>query len=142
MYIPANPRQQAPPAADRAFGRAAAARGGPSPRPARGFTLLELQVSLAVLAIGILGLSTLTIRQSKQVARVEAWCTPDRTYYVVGQTHPWMRALGAPAELADSAGQSAWAPPVSGEKDNVVTLLTFSRPGLNMSAQVTLEPNE
>jgi hypothetical protein len=134
--------QQASSAADPAFCRVPAARRRPSPRPAGGFTLVELQISLAILAIGILGLLTLMVRQSKQITRLEAWCVPNPTYYVVGQTDPWMRALGAPAELTPSAGQSAWTPPVSGEKDNLVTLVSFSQPGQTMSAQVTLEPND
>lgn len=97
---------------------------------------------MAVLAIGVLGVVTLTVRQSRQIARMEAWCAPDRTYHVVEQTNPWMRALGAPAELAEDAGQVAWSPSVSGQKDNVVTLLSHSQQGQVMSAQVTVEPNE
>ena len=50
--------------------------------------------------------------------------------------------LGAPAELAASAGQSAWTPPVSDQKDNKVTLLTFTRQGQTMSADVNVEPNQ
>ena len=142
MHRPGNPGQQASPATGGALGRAGAARSHRSPRSAGGFTLLELQVSVAVLAIGIIGLSGLMIRQGKQIARLEAWCVPDRTYHVVKQTG-WMRTLGAPAEFAESAGQDAWEPPpTSKQKDNVVTLVTFSRPGQTMSAQGTLEPNE
>lgn len=142
MSTPAHPGFKAPPVCG-TFCPAGAAWPRPWLGQAGGFTLLELQVSLAVLAIGVLGLSSLMIRQSRQIDRIEAWCVPDRTYYVVGQTDPWMRALGAPAELAASAGESAWVPPVGSQKDNIVTLLTYSRQGqTNMSAQVTLDPNE
>jgi prepilin-type N-terminal cleavage/methylation domain-containing protein len=117
------------------------AAGDVRPRSGRGFTLLELHVSLALLAIGFVALMTLMVRQSKQIARLEAWCVPDKTYYVVVQTDPWMRALGAPAELATSSGESAWVPPVSGNKDNEVTLVSYSHEGQTMSAQVTLDPS-
>jgi prepilin-type N-terminal cleavage/methylation domain-containing protein len=117
------------------------AAGEVRPWPGRGFTLLELHVSVALLAIGFIALMTLMVRQSKQISRLEAWCVPDRTYYVVVQTDPWMRALGAPAELATSTGQSAWVPPVSGNKDNEVTLLSHSYEGQTMSAQVGLDPS-
>jgi hypothetical protein len=130
MHIPQQTRPQAPPAAAAA-----------SARPAGGFTLLELHVSLALLAIGFIALMTLMVRQSRQVARLEAWCVPDRTYYVVAQTDPWMRALGAPADLAADAGQSAWTPPVSGNKDNQVTLISYSHQGQTMSALVQVDPS-
>jgi prepilin-type N-terminal cleavage/methylation domain-containing protein len=130
MHSADQPSRQVPPAA-----------GAIHPRPARGFTLLELHVSLALLAIGFIALMTLMVRQSRQIGHLEAWCVPDRTYYVVVQTDPWMRALGAPAELAASGGQSAWVPPVAGDKDNEVTLLTHSHQGQTMSAQVELDPS-
>ncbi len=131
MHTPHGPSQQA----------ASPASGIPPTVRARGFTLLELYVSLALLAIGFIGLTSLMVRQSRQIARLETWCTPDRTYYVVGQTDPWMCALRAPAELAETAGETAWSPPVSGEKDNTVTLLSYSRQGQTMSAQALLDPS-
>lgn len=93
----------------------------------RAFTMLELQVALGVLAIGLLGLGSLMIRQSRQVARLESWCVPDRTYYVVAQSNPWMRALNAPADFNAAAGQGPWAPPVTGRKTYVITLVSQAR---------------
>jgi hypothetical protein len=38
---------------------------------------------------------------------------PVSTYYIVSQSNTWMRQLGAPAEMEESAGQSPWLPLVS-----------------------------
>ena len=107
---------------------------------ARAFTFLELHVSVAILAIGLLGLLSLTVRQSRQVAHMEAWCAADRTYRVLPQTEAWMRSLGAPALLADRADQRAWSAPVTGRDRYQVTLVSWGRPfgGQTASAQVTL----
>ena len=118
----------------------------PPPRPLarrpKAFTFLELHVSVAVLAIGLLGLCTLSVRQSKQVARMEAWCAADHTYRVVSQSEPWMRSLGAPALLAEGPQEQAWSPPVQDRDQYHVTLLSWGRPfgSLTASAQVELTP--
>jgi len=110
------------------------------PAPARSrrpaFTLLELAVSLIVMAAGLLAIQTLMIRQSKQISRLERWCRPTPTYYVVNQSDTWMRALCAPANLDKTAGQSAWTPPVPGPFDYDVTMdsITSSADGQQMSA--------
>ena len=104
------------------------------------FTFLELHVSVAVLAIGLLGLLALTVRQSRQVARMEAWCAADQTYRVIPQTEAWMRSLGAPATLTQSTDQQAWSPPVTDRDQYQVELSSWARPfgGLTASAQVEL----
>ena len=109
-------------------------RGGRGP----GFTMLELHVAIAILAIGLLGLGSLMVRQSRQVSRLERWCVPDRTYHVVVQTDPWMRLLEAPADLREGPDQAAWSPPVSADKDYAVTVLSQTRVAGSsaMSAQV------
>ncbi|MGB2822201.1 MAG: hypothetical protein WBF17_14550 [Phycisphaerae bacterium] len=88
-------------------------RGGPADRRG-GFTILELQMALVVLVAGLFTMSSLLSVQSKQMTRTETWCRSGPTYYVVSQSNPWMRRLGASAELKTQAGQESWAPPVSG----------------------------
>ena len=107
---------------------------------AKAFTFLELHLAVAVLAVGLLGLLGLTVRQSRQVARMEAWCATDRTYRVIPQTEAWMRAFGAPATLAQSPSQQAWSPPVSNRDRYEVALRSWGRPfgDLTASAQVEL----
>ena len=97
-------------------------------RRGRAFTFLELHVSVAVLAVGLLGLLGLTARQSRQVARMEAWCASPLTYRVVSQTDPWMRSLGAPATLAQRPDEQAWSPPVGDGNRFDVTVLSLVRP--------------
>jgi prepilin-type N-terminal cleavage/methylation domain-containing protein len=116
--------------------RPAGSRSGRSPA----FTLLELVISLSILAIGLLGIQVLMIRQSKQVSRMEQWCLNDRTYYVVNQSEEWMRALRGPATLQNQPGQTAWSPPVVSRDHYEVTLESFTCPygSEEASAQVTL----
>ena len=116
--------------------RPAGSRSGRSPA----FTLLELVISLSVLAIGLLGIQALMMRQSKQVSRMEQWCLSDRTYYVVHQSEKWMRALRGPATLENQPGQTAWSPPVVSRDYYEVTLESFTCPygSEEASAQVTL----
>ncbi len=107
-----------------------------------GFSLLELQVSLAVLAIGLMGLHALTLRQGRQVSVLEKWCVSSPTYYVAAQSSPWMKALGAPAELHTAAGIAAWSPPVAAGGANTVTILSLQRPldGMSLAAVATVQP--
>jgi hypothetical protein len=89
----------------------------PAERPARGrraFTILELEISLVVLMAGLLSITSLLSVQSRQMTRVESWCSGDPTFYVVSQSNHWLRRLAAPAQLETQAGQEAWTPPVSG----------------------------
>ena len=113
--------------------------GSRSGRPPA-FTMLELVISLSVLGIGLMGIQTLMIRQSKQVTRMEQWCLNDRTYYVVNQSETWMRALRGPATLENQPGQTAWSPPVVSRDFWEVALGSFTCPyGTDQaSAQVTL----
>ncbi len=50
------------------------------------------------------------------------------TYYVVSQSNRWMRQLGAPAAIEETAGQSPWTPTVSGQqKKYLLTLTSYNR---------------
>ncbi|MCE5277737.1 MAG: prepilin-type N-terminal cleavage/methylation domain-containing protein [Planctomycetaceae bacterium] len=91
-------------------------------RPRGGFTLLELQVAIAVLGIGLLSLVALTVRQSRSVGELESWCVDEPTFYVVSQTDGWLQRLGVAADLYDRAGEAPWSPPVAASRFNVVTL--------------------
>jgi hypothetical protein len=106
--------------------------------------LLELVVSLAIMAAGLLAVQGLLVRQSKQVSRLERWCQPHPTYYVVSQSDKWMRKLGAPASLETQAGQTAWTSPVVSPFDYDVTLNSIARSadGQQVSAQVSLKQKE
>lgn len=92
-----------------------------------GFTLLEIQVTLAILAVGLVSFGGLLAMQAKQIRHVEQWCRSEPTYYVVSQTDRWMRQLGAAASLETLPGQTAWSPPVTAEQVFRVVLEFQSR---------------
>ena len=89
-------------------------RGRGRCRRSAGYTLLELHVTLVILAIGLLSLPPLMAMQSRQVRHVEAWCRSEPTFYLLGSANRWLRRLGAAAEVSADAAATAWAPPVSG----------------------------
>ena len=122
----------------------ATARAVSVPGRRRAFTLLELVVSLVIMASGLLAIQALLVRQSKQVCRLERWCQPHPTYYVVSQSDKWMRALGAPASLETQAGHTAWTSPVGPPFDYNVTLNSSARSdsGRRVSARVSLQRKE
>lgn len=111
----------------------------------RGFTLLELEVTLFFLGSGLLGVFGLLAAQNRQLRHVEAWCVGQPTFYLVSQADPRMRQLGVPAALEKSADGQAWKPSVSGQKVNQVLLdaLQRDKDGQPVSATVrvtALEP--
>jgi Tfp pilus assembly protein PilV len=99
-------------------------------RPAKsgrtGFSLLEFQVALVLLGIGLVGLFPLVVMQSRAVASLERRLAPQTTYYLVPWPSPWARKLGAKAQVTatPSAGSAAAVPltPV-----NDVSVLSLSR---------------
>ena len=110
-------------------------------RRTRGFTLLELQVTLVIMSVGLLSFAGLLAMQGRQMRSVEQWCRSSPTYYVVSQSNRWMRQLGAPATPEEEAGQSPWTPPVTGTKKYLVTLTSYTRnfDSQEASAGTTLE---
>lgn len=65
-----------------------------TPRTGRkGFTLLELQVALAVLGMAFAGLAGLMIMQSRQLKRIESRLGHDAVLYVRPADSPWAREL-------------------------------------------------
>jgi len=110
----------------------------------KAFTLLELQVVLIVLTVSLLGIVGLVSLQSRQMSNVEQWCSSSPVYYLVSQSNRWMKQLEAPADVNDSPGQSAWKPPVSGEKEYNLQITSINRTfaSSRMSCQVIMEQAE
>lgn len=74
----------------------------PSPAPRRGFTLLEVEVALIVLAIALAGLCPLLVMQSRQLSSLETQLSPKTTYYLGPSNDAWVQKLGASASLLTS----------------------------------------
>ncbi len=71
----------------------------PSRNRRRGFSYLELQVSMALFFIALSGIAPLSVMQSRQIANVERRFDPKVTHYVTPSNWKWARKLGAAAFL-------------------------------------------
>ncbi|MCR4412673.1 MAG: prepilin-type N-terminal cleavage/methylation domain-containing protein, partial [Thermoguttaceae bacterium] len=65
------------------------------PLPSKAFSMVELQVALALLGIALAGVVPLVVVQSKQIRRLEAHLDDDVTYYVTPPPERWASRLGA-----------------------------------------------
>jgi hypothetical protein len=92
-----------------------------------GFSFVELQVAMVVLAVGLLSIAGLFRIYSLQTSYIEQNSMPFSTYYIVSQSDMWMRQLDVPADMEQTAGQSAWTPPVSGDKAYRIRLNGLSK---------------
>jgi hypothetical protein len=75
--------------------------------------MLELQVSLVLLAFGIVTLSSLMMSQTRVMNKVRGDFRPDATLYLTQSPDPWVKQLNVPARIS-SAPLALTAPtPVS-----------------------------
>ena len=65
----------------------------------RGFTLLELQVALVLLTMGMMTLASLLATQARAEKRLEKGFAADSTVFITQSKDPWVRKL-APARIS------------------------------------------
>lgn len=108
---------------------------------ARAFSFIELQVTMVILAISLLNFAGLYRIYSLQTAYIEKNTQPVTTYYITSPTNSWMRQLGIPAYMEQSAGTTPWTPPVTGSVTYKIRLNSYSKNFENSQAiaEVTLE---
>src|SRR5689334_17620539 len=70
--------------------------------PLRGFTLLELQIAIILLAFGVVTLASLMTTQSRLLRRLQTGYAPGATVYVTRSNDPWVQKLAAPARLTSA----------------------------------------
>jgi len=85
-----------------------------------------------------LGFAGLFRIYSLQTRHIEQNSMPASTYYVVGQSNRWMRQIEMPADMEQTAGQSAWIPPVSGDKAYKIQLNRLSKDFDNSTADANV----
>ena len=81
-------------------------------QPRNGFSLVELQVALVVLAIAVAGICPLVVMQSKHLKKIEDRFNDKTTYYLVPSTDEWARKLGAAASIKTEDPGPPPTPPV------------------------------
>jgi len=80
----------------------------------RGFSYLEMQVSMGLFVIALTGLGPLTVMHSRQLTSVQNRLDPDNTYYLTPSRDEWARKLGTATSISVQAlppGAAAVPPP-------------------------------
>ncbi len=86
----------------------------------RGFSFIELQITLVVLAIGLWSFAGLFRVYSRQISYIEKYSEPNmynpdgepKGYWFVGYSDEWMRRLGIPADIKETAEEAGQPPSV------------------------------
>jgi prepilin-type N-terminal cleavage/methylation domain-containing protein len=91
----------------------------------RGFTLLELQVAIVLLAFGIVTLSSLLATQTRLLKRVQGDFKSGSTLYVTQSNDPWVRKMTAAARVTKEPITQPAAPTVTAA--NNVTIVAQER---------------
>jgi len=79
----------------------------------RGFTLLELQVAIILLAFGVVTLASLLATQGRLLRSLRGDFKPGATLYVTQSSDPWVRKLAAAARVTADAPDPTSAPAVT-----------------------------
>ena len=88
----------------------------------RGFTMLELQVAIVLLAFGVVTLASLLATQTRMLKRVERGFGPGSTVYVTPSNDPWVQKLRASARLT-AAELNQSAPQTISTPGNIVSIV-------------------
>jgi len=83
----------------------------------RGFTLLELQVAIVLLAFGVVTLASLLATQTRLLKRLQTGYGPGSTVYVTRSNDPWVQKLSAPARVTTTPITQSPAPTVTAAND-------------------------
>jgi hypothetical protein len=102
-----------------------------------GFTLLELQIAVLLLAFGMVTLASLMTTQSRVLNRLQGDFKPSATLCVTRSNDPWVRKLGTPARITAAPVTLSAPPGVTAVND--VTIVTQSQDMLDLSITVTAD---
>lgn len=87
----------------------------------RGFTLLELQVAIILLAFSVVTLASLMTTQQRLLKKLRGDFQPGATVYVTRSKDPWVNKLATPARLTSAA--IATTAPAGVTEANTVTVV-------------------
>lgn len=90
----------------------------------KGFSLVELQISFLVFAIGVAGLGPLVVMQSRHLTKIESRFNANNTYYLSPSYDDWARKLGAGATLTAFDPGPRPTPPILVMDDSDTSFVT------------------
>jgi prepilin-type N-terminal cleavage/methylation domain-containing protein len=105
----------------------------------RGFSLLELQVSMLLLSLAALGIFKLVVAHEQLASRMEEWCVGEPTLYLEPSASSFERILGFPAAALSTEGTVGNADPPGIPVNEVFVLAaqaTLYPPGASATVRV------
>ena len=90
----------------------------------KGFSLVELQISFLVFAIGVAGLGPLVVMQSRHLKTIENRFNSNNVYYLSPSNDEWARKLGAGASMTAYDPGPRPTPPVLVMDDGDISFST------------------
>jgi hypothetical protein len=107
-----------------------------------GFTMLELQVAIILLAFGVVTLASLMTTQARVLKHVQGDFKPDATIYITRSNDPWVKKLSTPARItADVLTQSAASTVTAANTVSIVSQeQTLATETITVTADVTELP--
>jgi Tfp pilus assembly protein PilV len=89
--------------------------------PRRGFTLLELQIAVLLLAFAVMTLASLMTTQQRVLKHLRGAFTQSATVYVTRSKDPWVKKLLTPARI--TAAEFTPTTPAAVDVANTVTII-------------------
>jgi hypothetical protein len=106
----------------------------------RGFTMLELQVAVILLAFGMATLAALMTTQHRLLHRIEGDFKPAATICITRSIDPWVVKLNTPARITTEP--LAQTPPATVTVHNNVTIVLQTNDMTDQSIIVTADVTE
>ena len=106
----------------------------------RGFTLLELQVAIILLAFGIVTLASLLATQTRLLKRVQGDFKDGATLYLTQSNDPWVRKLTAAARVTKEPVTQTAVPTVTAANNVAVVAQEHDLNAEGMTVTVDVSP--
>lgn len=102
-----------------------------------GFTMVELQVAIILLAFGVVTLASLLTTESRLLKRLRGDFIPDSTVVMTRSNDPWVLRLAPPARV--TAEPVVAAPPPNITARNTVTVVDHEQELTTESMTATVD---
>ena len=106
----------------------------------RGFTMLELQVAVILLALGVMTMASLLTTQQRTLKKLRGDFVPASTLYVTRSNDPWQQKMNVAARITSAPITQGAAPTALVHIQNVSIVSTdydLTGEGITVTADVS-----